>query len=170
MEKGIFTELENLFETMPDINKFGVENWLDLLAIRTKYPNYNALEQSRMDCLAVGYTPFASKFFINSVMNSPVNKRKNANYFRQIISNNAPGLSKFPLVKGNTYLPYSFQTLPSKILGKIKQKAGFTYSDPIIQKFLFSLKEYVLDTINSSEVRKCPVYDYKNLQKLAELY
>ncbi|MCB9068846.1 MAG: hypothetical protein H6629_13680 [Calditrichae bacterium] len=42
LENSLAGELENVWSQMPDIRHFGVENWLDLFAIRTRFPNFAA--------------------------------------------------------------------------------------------------------------------------------
>lgn len=170
IDRGNAEQIGNLFEDMPDIKKFGIENWLDLLAIRTKHTNYTALEQARCDGEGIVYTPFLFRYFLDYIFNVPKGDKLNARIFRKIILENAPKLATIPLVKGNIILNYHLSTFASKVIGKVKQKAGYSYNDPTIHLFLGSMKQYIYDTIQSDSVRNCPYYDVGHLNKIVSEY
>ena len=38
--------------------------------------------------------------------------------------------------------------------------AGYAFRDPVPSEFLLNVSEFVQDTLNSTNVRTCPYYDY----------
>lgn len=111
--------------------------------------------------------PFAQKSLLKNLFSIPVNERKNGKLFRSVIRDNYKQLSKFPLAKGNVTYPFKFGSVSSRIYTKLFSR--FKQIDINEQKELFrTLKEYILDLINSSDTQSYFAYDKNKLKKLAE--
>lgn len=60
LERGFADDLAEAVAAMPEPRAVGVENWLDLLAIRARLPNFAGYAQPRADAQAICLTPFVS--------------------------------------------------------------------------------------------------------------
>lgn len=170
MLKGIENQIEELFKTMPKINEIGEENFLDLMAIRTRFPNSGCYEQARMDCEVLNYMPYAQPSFLQQLFETPIQLRRNGKLFHQIILKHYPSLAKYPLVKNNTTYPFYFSTIPAWVWTKFKAKLGLSFFDPSRLEFLSVMKEYILDIVNSNEIKNYPAYDYPAIKSLVEQF
>jgi hypothetical protein len=170
MTAGVKQEIQTMLETMPDIKRIGIDNYLDLWAVRARLPNYSCDAQARLDSSILNYMPFAQSSFIDSIFDIPVKYRKNAVLFRKIIKQNYPGLAKYPLAKSNTTLPFFLPTLASLLLSKVKIKLGYQYNDQSVHLFLNLMKEYLLDVVHSKETIEYPAYEYRKIAKKVQEY
>ena len=84
----------------------GIDNWIDLFALRTRLPNASAPEQARSDSEFINYMPFIQPAFLKRVFETPVPERKNSKIFHEIIDDNSPMLKHFPLVKDGVIYPF----------------------------------------------------------------
>jgi asparagine synthetase B (glutamine-hydrolysing) len=171
MKGEVEKEIESLWNQSPTIQEIGEENFLDLLAVRTRFPNFGESEQSRMDSYVENYMPFAQPSFLQTVFSLSLNQRKNGKLFRKIIREHSSSLAKLSLVKGATMYPFYFSTIPAAVFTKLKTKFGFAFRDESNVKFLFHIKEFILDTLYSNEVKTYSAYDYLFLEKsMTEFY
>lgn len=150
IEQSTKDQISETLEIMPDLNEFGFENWLDLLSIKTKLPNYTGIEQSRTDNFAKVITPYQQKVIFDLNFNLKLDYRLNSKMFKMLIENNSPILTKFPLVKGDITHPYSFNTLQSKIYTKIYKFVSSPKADENQNKVLQKLKPLIFDEMNST--------------------
>ncbi|MFB0509898.1 MAG: hypothetical protein ACETVX_05330 [bacterium] len=170
MHKGIEKQIESLWQTMPKIEEIGEENFLDLMAIRTRFPNSGCYEQARMDCEVLNYMPFAQPSFLQMLFKTPLQLRRNGNLLRQIIHKHYPGLARYPLVKNNTTYPFYFPPIPAWVWTKFKAKLGLSFSDPTVIEFLSVMKDFILDIVHSNEVKNYSAYDYPAILCLIEQF
>ena len=169
MKDGAYQQIERLWNNMPSIREIGMGNWLDLMTIRTRYPNLSA-EQGCGDELFVSYMPYAQPAFVRQALNLPLTKRKNGRLFRRILRSNCPQLTHFPLVEGGTLYPYPFTTIPASLWTKMKQRLGYTFRDNTSQNFLDNLEEFIQDTVHSSEIKLVEFYNYPAILKMVSEY
>lgn len=171
MMKGIKTQLNKLLNNLPPINEEFLENWLDLFAIKTKIPNNFSSEQTRLDNYVISVMPFIQPSLLENLFNMKVSLRQNRKLFREIINRNAPVLKKINLVKGVMPYPYSLNTLQSRVWIKTKQKLKLkSYNDNNREMMLQKLKEYILDMVNSQEVKETGYYNYAKIEKIVTQY
>lgn len=163
MEGGIRKEIAYMLDTMPTVKEYGIDNFLDLWAVRTRLPNLGSDEQARLDSIILNYMPFAQPSVINSVFNIPVKYRRNGALFRKIIAQHVPSLTKYPLVKSNVTYPFFLSTVPAWLYTKAKLKIGNHYNDNSTHSFLELMKEFVLDSLHSRDVIECSAYDYQKI-------
>jgi hypothetical protein len=148
------------FGSMPPAQEIGVENWVDLLTMRSRFPNIIGQEQSRSDALAVNYMPFAQPSFLRAVFRTPIKERKNGKCFRKAIKQSAPILSKYPLVKGTTTYPFFLGTLAASAWTRIGERRGSKFCSNWDESVLFRIKEFIQDEINSVDFRNCEFYNH----------
>jgi hypothetical protein len=166
MKKGIDNQLDILFTELPDPSQIGPEKWIDLFSIRTRLTNYYAPEQARLDQYVTSFMPLVQKDILNLLFRLNNSDKKNGKLFKQLVKQNAPQLTKQPLVKGNILHPFNSSSLGARLHSRIKSKIGLAYESKEIIKFQNSLKEYIADVIRSSEVRNYDLYDREKLDRL----
>jgi hypothetical protein len=168
MRKGTEKQIESAWREMPALDDIGKENFLDILAIRTRLPNYYGFEQSRLDGEVVNYMPFAQPSFLQYVFDIPVDMRRNGRLYRQIIQQYYPSLAKYPLAKDNTTYPFLLATVPAWLWTKFKSKLGLQFADPALPDFLDRVSELVQDIAHSIEVKSYPAYDHRAIVTMVE--
>jgi len=167
MQSGMQKQMDEIFHTMPPVKNFGIKNWLNLFAIRTRVV-YFAVEQARSDSILLNYMPFIQPSFLKKVFETSVKGRSNNKLFYKIIKDFSPSLSLVPLVKGGATYPFGLGNESTSILIKLKSRLGFYYRDNLLIQFLETLSEYIQDTINSGDVASCEYYDKKKVKDMIE--
>ncbi|MBI4548898.1 MAG: hypothetical protein HY707_13020 [Ignavibacteriae bacterium] len=170
MEINVVNQLDAVLQQMPTLPEIGIENFLDLLAIRTRFPNWGAYEQSRMDSEVMNFMPFAQLSFLHQLFMTPVWLRRNGKLFRELIREKYPKLRHYSLVKGSVTYPFFFSTTSAILWTKMKAIVGMKFVDRSAETILSSLSEFVLDTVGSNDVKHYPYYDYAKILRLANEY
>lgn len=171
MYGGCIEQLENIFNELPAVKETGIENWLDLFAIKTRLPNYYGHEQSRIDSIVTSYMPFAQLSLLQLLFSIPVKSRKGSGLFKKIININNNELSKYKLVKGNFSHPYFLNTFQTRLWGFASNKLiGHNGYQNQTQIFLSHINEFVKDIVHSKSVKECFFYDYGKIQKIYDDY
>ena len=170
MERGYLHQINCFLENMPDINTFGMENWLDLLAIRFRLANWFGFAQACVDGLSLNYMPFAQKEFLNEVIKLPIKLRKNGRLWRKIINDSQPNLTQFPLVKGSISYPFRLSTMGAMVWTSTKKKLGMSYRDLESVVFVDHLREFIQDVVHSEDVQSYPHYDYAAIKEMVDKY
>lgn len=165
---GCKEQLEDIISTLPKAESIGVENWIDLFAIKTRLLNYYSSAQIHLDSWVFSYMPFSQPSILKNLFNIPLAQRKNGKMFREIIKQNFKPLVKYPLAKGQFTHPFFLNTIQSRIWNiaykKLKLKM---YNDRSTANLLNTLFPYIQDTITSSSVKECSYYDYSKLLRLS---
>lgn len=171
MYLGCKEQLEELYQKIPSINEISVENWLDIFAIKTRLMNYYSHEQYRLDNLVTAYMPFAQISILNKLLSVPVKAKKNGRLFIDIIKNNCPQLTKYPRVKSNIAHPFWLNSVESRLWSLVRNKLSYKiFIDNRRNDLLHNLKEYIMDTLYSNEVKNNDIYDYEKIKNLTEGY
>ena len=142
----------------------------DVLGVRDKLLNYNNIEQNRIDGFVINYCPFSQHDVINAAFALNFEDKNNGKLMKEFIYKNSPDITKLPLIKGVTKMPFTMNTLNSKILAKLKKSTGFYYSDKTIENFLRNIKEYSLDILSSQSASEYEFYDKIKLNNYIERY
>ncbi|KAF0151760.1 MAG: hypothetical protein FD143_1624 [Ignavibacteria bacterium] len=165
---GCKEQLENIFINLPDANTIGMENWIDLFAIKTRLLNYYSSAQVHLDNWVFGYMPFIQKSLLENLFVLSVAERKNGKLFRYIIKRNNKMLSKFPLAKGQFTHPFFLNTIQSHIWNIAYKKLRLkTYNDTTAENLLNALSTYIQDTVSTKDVKECGCYDHSKLLRLS---
>ena len=170
MSSGALKQLQHVWETMPTVKRYGIGNWLDLFAIRTRLPNFLGPEQTRLDGEVINYMPYAQPVFLNSVFLVPIALRNNGGLLRSLLNQNSRKLSRYPLAKDDITYPFGSTVMESWIWTKFKHALGLNYSDGKRILFLDSLSEYIQDIADSTIVRTAGCYDYPAVKKIIRQY
>jgi len=171
MWAGCRKQLLELIHNLPDISDIGVENWLDIFAIKTRLVNYYSQEQTRLDGCVFAYMPFAQLRILQYLFSVPGNLRRNGNLFREIIKTKQPLLTKYHLAKGDITYPFNFTSIQSRLYALVKKGIKHNiYCDNTSHIFLSKMKEFILDTLHSKEIKEISIYDYGKVKKIIEKY
>ncbi|MDH3193959.1 MAG: hypothetical protein OEM40_06545, partial [Acidimicrobiia bacterium] len=146
------------------------ENFLDLVGVRTRLPNFFGFEQNRLDGLIQNYMPLAQPSLLAAVFRLPLSLRRNGRLVRRIVRSRNPRLTHYPLVKGGVTYPYRLPTVPAFAWTALKSRAGRGYVDLRRLKFLNVVKPFVLDTIYSQDVLESSLYDVSRLRRRIECF
>ena len=170
MEDGCLKDVKNLFEVLPSIERIGRGKFVDLIAIKFRFPNYFGPEQNRLNKRIISYMPFSQVSVIEQAFNLPSSIKRNSRLFYNLISENKPILKEFPLVKNGITYPYGLSTLSAFIYTNLKKR--ITPPKVINPAYLFyqGLKEYINELVLSAEVRNFAFYDHRKLTKVVDLY
>ncbi|MBN1397035.1 MAG: hypothetical protein JXA06_03285 [Bacteroidetes bacterium] len=170
LKKAVLLDLESVLNDMPPVKEIGVENFVDLLAVRTRFPNWGGLEQARTDASVVSYMPMVQPSFLRAVFRTDIKERANGKTYKEIIRSKERRLKKYPLVKSGTTYPFGLPTLAAYGLVTIKNKISKTFIDTTIDRFLLQIKDYVIDLINTTEVINWKGYDKKKIKAIVDNY
>jgi len=170
MRQGTEEQIAALWRGMPSMQEIGGENFLDLVAIRTRLANAYSFEQARMDGECVSYMPFAQPSVLNALFKIPVTRRKNGRLFRYLIRRHFPTLTRYPLVKSGTTYPFHFPTVPAWAWTKLKAGLGQKFSDNSAVDCLQVMATEVRDLAHSSAVKSFPAYDYSCIRGMVEKF
>ena len=168
MERGAQLQIDALWQALPKPRAIGEENFLDLLGVRTRLPNFFGFEQNRLDGVIQNYMPFAQPSLLRALFQTPLSLRRNGRLFRRLIRSRRASLARYPLIKGKVTYPFRLPTVPAYVWTKLKTRLGRSYTDTTRLRFLETVKPFALDTVHSQAVRDYPAYDHARLTRLVE--
>ena len=168
MVLGAQQQIDALWQALPDLHSIGEENFIDLLGVMTRLPNFFGFEQNRLDGVIQNYMPFAQPSLLRALFQTPLGLRRNGWLFRRLIRSQRASLARYPLVKGGVTYPFRMSTAPAYVWAKLKTRLGQGYTDTTRLRFLETVKPFALDAVHSQEVRTYPAYDHDRLTRLVE--
>lgn len=170
MENGCLRDIENIFEVLPAIEEVGSEKFVDLLAIKYRFPNYFGPEQSRLDKKIISYMPYSQVPVLEQAFYLPSTLKRNSKLFYKLIDKHKPVLKNFPLVKNGITYPYGMNSISAFIYTKLKRR--ITHQPTLNEAYSFyqSMKEYVNELILNSEVQNFPLYNHQKIIMIADNY
>ena len=168
MEKGVIEQFEVLLQDIPNANEISPESWIDLFSIRCRLINYYSPEQARVDQYLISFMPLVQKDILNLLFGITDAEKKNGRLFKQLIKKNSTQLTQIPLVKGNITHPFNSSSLSARLHTRIKNKFGLGYQNKRLFEFQNSLREFIGDALQSTEVINYKYYDRKKLDRLAK--
>ncbi len=169
MKSGCIKQIDKLFQLLPPVSQVGLENWLDLLAIKTRIPNYCGPEQARLDERIISFMPFLQVSLLENLFSIPPELRKNGKLFKQIITSTYPAFAKVHLAKGAVTLPFSVSTFTARVLLLLKKRLN-RHSAQQNNQSLQLLREFALDIAASSDLAGSAFYDHQKIRTMAEQY
>jgi asparagine synthetase B (glutamine-hydrolysing) len=170
MEQAVHNDLHQTLEAMPPVRETGIGNFVDLLAVRTRVPNYGGPEQSRLDSEILNFMPLVQPSFLRAVFASDVHSRSNGRSYTQHITMRRKDLSRFPLVKSGVTYRFGLPTLAVHVLTAAKGRFGHRYRDNSTDIILHRMEEYVRDVVASAGVRNSSYYDAARVKHAVESY
>jgi hypothetical protein len=170
MRGGAEERLRAALTEMPPVETIGVGNYVDLLAVRTRVPNYGSPEQGRLDGQVMNFMPLVQPSFLRAIFAVDVRRRSRGYLYREIIRKRNPLLARYPLAKSGTTYPFSLPSSAAWLLTKVKSRFGSTFADPTPHLFLAHLREYVQDLVHSDSVKTWAGYDISKVTHVVEAY
>lgn len=168
MARGARQQIAALWQALPDPRAIGEENFLDVLGVQMRLPNFFGFEQNRLDGVIQNYMPFAQPSLLRALFQTPLSLRRNGRLFRRLIRARRASLARYPLVKGGVTYPFRLPSLPAYGWTKIKTRLGRTYTDTTRLRFLDTIKPFARDAVHTQAVRTYPAYDHARLVRLVE--
>ncbi len=168
MERGARRQIEALWRAMPIPQTLGVENFLDVLRVRTVLPNFYGFEQNRLDGVIQNYMPFAQPSLLRAVFRVPVSLRRGGRLVRRLIRSRRASLTRYPLVKSGVTHPFGLPPLAAYLWSAAKRRLGRGYTDRTRLRFLETVQAFVLDAVHAQDVQTYPAYDAARLVRLVE--
>ena len=170
IEISAVDRISDILQFLPDVDSIGIENWLDTFFIKTKVANISGPSQTLLDGTCRAFMPFIQPFILDKGFGLDFSEKKNGKLFWRII-NQGKELNRYPLVKDQIIYPFSSNLLLARLYQKFKRKVGLIHKDNYQHELLMRLKEFVLDRVNSQEVKNFDLYDYKKVSNLvADFY
>jgi hypothetical protein len=170
MERGFLRQMQWYVDETASSRNISDEDFVDLMTIRTRFPNYSGVEQARTDAFIMGYMPYLQPSVLRSTFRIPMHLKRNGRLFRQIIRRSCPELASFPLVKSGTTYPFRFTTVPAHLWTSVKKRIGKPYTDMRMFTMLDMVKEYTLDLAHSEHIKSFAAYDVRKIQSIVERY
>ena len=170
MYEGSLKSIKNQLLSMPPVQKIGIDNFVDLLAIQTRIPNTYGREQARIDGAIPHYMPFIQPSFLRLVFNTSPKKRFNSKLFKKLIKMNRRSLSRHPLVQNGAYYSFSIPSIAAQHWTLFKNKLGLRYKNRTRKAYLDKMKPFVMDTIGSQSFKNFPLYDHQRISDIAEKF
>ncbi|MEJ2354616.1 MAG: hypothetical protein P8Y62_01735, partial [candidate division WOR-3 bacterium] len=166
MKKGTLAQIETLLKRLPSVKEIGCENFIDLLTVKTRPPNYTGVEQARLDNILFSYMPLLQKDVIDPIFSMSLYWRKNGRYFRRIIKKFRPELRKYSIPKGNNQVPYMIPTSVASGYVKLKNKIFKSHQSDYRTEFYQNIKEHVLMLIDSNDFKNFSPYNHKVIKNV----
>ncbi len=168
MVAGLLQQLDRVVGELPDGT--ADEQLVDLLVVRSRYPNMAGYEQARADEGVLGMMPFAQASLLHAAFSVPLEERRNARMVRRIIALLTPRLREVALVKSGVRYPWRLSTVPAWAYAKVRTRIAGRYVDPARSRMLDSLEPFVRELVSSGGVRDNPIYDLRAIDALVTRY
>lgn len=169
MHHGLLDEIEALLASLPPADWVGAENWVDLLGVRARLPNFFGYEQNRLDGLCRAYMPFAQPSVLSRAFGLPLTWRRGGKLFHTAIRQQAPALARYPLVKSSTTYPFRFGPVGAYVWTKIAGRLQTPYQDPTRHRFLETVLPHLHDLAQDA-IEQSDLYDADKLTRLIQRY
>ena len=166
LKLGCTHEIEDHLNTMPSLNDYGFENYLDWMNIKTRFVNYFGPEQMRLDSFLPSYMPYINEVLLSNAFSIPLNQKKNGKMFFDFLKLEDKLFRSIPLVKGNTTYPFGLSKKSAFIYTYIKNKFKFNHNpNPIIQYYIAAGDE-IKQVMNDITTKNSGYYDWTKLQNV----
>ena len=170
LHQGALRDIEETFYARPDIDSWTDEDQIDLVAVRTRLPNFFGFEQARMDGLIPNLMPFADASFLSQVFATSLRERRRGRMFRRWIRRANPDLARVALVKGLTTYPFRLGPVAAFAWTTLKGRVGRAHADQRRGDFLQLCQDEIRDLVGSGAVRHAGCYDVHRLSAIVERY
>lgn len=168
MQEGILQETQRMLETMPDPSSVSTHDYVDLMAVRYRFPNFGGYEQCRIDGQVASISPYLQPSVVRFALGLPLRERRNGKLFRRLVRTHAPALARYPLVKGGTTVPFCLGSLTSTAWMRLQTRLRMHFVDPTPAAFLHTIEPFVQDIARSSSVRTYGAYDHTAILRLVD--
>lgn len=170
MYAGAVNDLDRSLRSLPPPDEIGFENFLDAWTITMRIPVVACDEQARIDEYVLNFMPFSQPDILQRALQLPLNQRRNNRFSKKVIRENAPSLTRYPLIKNGITYPFQLTTLQSRLWTALRSKFGVHNNSTHLHRFLDTIREFILDTAHSRTVQQYAPYDYNKILRMVTLY
>lgn len=170
LERGAIDQLTHALGSLPQVDEIGVENAADLLAVRTRLPNYGGPEQARLDGIMLNLMPLAQPTVIRSAFRLPPRRRRSGSWVIETIGRCDARLARIPVAKGGLTHRLGLPTIAAGLLTAVRTRWGGAYLDETPDLLLDRLRSVVMDLALSASVRRSTVTDATRIDRIVEGY
>ncbi|MGE5846602.1 MAG: hypothetical protein ACM34O_07750, partial [Ignavibacteria bacterium] len=170
MEHEALHHISNLLDKMPDPENIDAENWIDILMIKFSLPNFTGPSQTLLDSMAVAYMPYIQYSLLGDSFRLSPRKKRNGKIFKDLLKKSEYKLNRYNLVKNSIYYPYYANSLAKRLILIAKRTLGVYYKENAGEQLLHTMKDYILDTINSSEFKHFDYYDHSKIIRMVNSF
>lgn len=168
MKRGTIVQIVELLERLPSVKDIGCDNFVDLLTVKTRPPNYTGVEQARLDSILFSYMPLLQKDVIDPIFSMSLYWRKNGRYSRRIVKKFRPELTLYPITKGNNKLPFFLPTSVALAYVKLKNKLFPSFKNDYRIEFYQHIKEHILRLLDSNDFKNFSPYHHKKIRNIVK--
>ena len=170
MAEGAVDDMALQLQLLPAPGEIGIENFLDLLAVRTRVPNYGGPEQGRLDAAVPNLMPLVQPSYLRLVFGLPVGLRRKASLIRKLIARSVPTLARHRLAKSGSEYPFWMAGTTAVLYTKMLRMAGRSFHDQSRKTTLLALREFIQDLAHSSDTKAFDAYEPGTVQRLVDAY
>jgi hypothetical protein len=170
MKAGFREDLRTLWASLPPAGQIGRDDFVDLLTVRTRFPNQAGYEQARLDERVVGFAPYAQPSFLRCLFYSTPDTPKSRRHFQDIIRRRDPALAAYPLVKGASVYPFQLPDLAAAVWTRLLTHPHAVPRETTRQRLFATLKPFILDLAHSDEMASFSAYDPSAVRSLVTRY
>jgi hypothetical protein len=170
LQSAASRSIETTLQAMPLVHEIGIENFADLLSVRTRVPNFGEPEQTRSDAYIMNFMPLVQPSFLRAVFNTDLKWRRNGGLYKEIIQKKEPRLKNFPLIKSGITYRFGLSSSAAWFVTNVKNKISKPYRDSMPDRFLFQLHDFVLDLAHSSGFRNWSGYNQNKILYSIDTY
>lgn len=168
MRTSAMQEIAEVWQGMPSVDSIGIENFIDLVTIRTLAANSCPAPQDWIDSQILNYMPYTQPTLLRDVFRTPLRERRNARLARRVLADSCAALRNYPLAKEGTTYPYPFTTIPAWAWRKGKETLGMKFDEQYAKQLLLHTREFVQDMVRSAETKSFGAYDYPKVARTVE--
>lgn len=159
MRDDALMALRLVLESMPGARDIRIENFLDLLAVRTQLPAGYAAHQNLLGQVAAGYSPFAQQSVLRAAFGLALRERRNSRAALNIIKDEFPEAALLPLVANDARYRFGVSTAVAQLGTRIRRAQGSSHYTRARHDVLVHVEAFVRDIAASREARDCDLYD-----------
>lgn len=170
MSKGLQNQIEEIYNQLPLPGEVGVDNWLDLFAIKTRLVNHYSHEQALLDQSLISIMPFVQQSVLSNLFGVSPHYRKDGKLYRSIIREYKKELFNYPLAKGDYVMPFGVSSFQIRIFLKLNRMIKKDRPRLFHKYYLLkTLTHQILDIISSRNVLECTFYNRRKIEKIITL-
>lgn len=166
MYKAALNQISGLIEKLPEIEKTGIENFVDLFVAITRFPNYYGPEQNHLNSIVPNFMPFVTEELFQKALGLPLKERLNNKMFYDYLRRSNHGLSKIRLVKDGVIYPFGLGSKSIYLLVNLKKRLFGIHRNNLTKKFFYTNKAMVFDILSSDDVRKNELYNLSEIDQI----
>lgn len=165
---GAKEDILECLDKMPDVKSVGLENYLDLLNIRTRFANYFGPEQMRLDSFIISVMPYINDNLLKNVFGLSLKEKNNSRLYIGYLRKIGAPFSSIPLVKGDTTYPFGLSKIQSAVYTRLKGRLLSNHQKSPVVEFYNHTENHVKELLLDNSTLACSYYDSGKIQKIVQ--